>query len=65
MDLLGRPCCNVAEGPGCFLLDHWLCVPQQPGQDSQGTSINGFLGLLVCACDHIPNGTESWSLDRD
>ena len=40
-------------------------MPQETGQDSQDASINSRLGLLVSPRDYIPNGTESWSLDRD
>lgn len=65
LDLLARPGCNIAECPCCLLLYSWLRVSQQKGQDSQDTSINSCLGLLISPCNHIPNGTQSWSLDRD
>lgn len=65
LDLPARTCCNVTEHPRGFLLYGWLCMSQETGQDSQDTSIDGCLGLLISPCDYIPNGTESWSLDRD
>lgn len=37
---------------------------QEMGQDTQHASINSCLGLLISPGDYIPNGTESWSLDR-
>lgn len=64
LDLLARPCCDVAERPRGFLLYGWLRVSQEKGQDSQDASINSCLGLLIGPRDNITDGTESWSLDK-
>lgn len=64
LDLLAGPSCNVAECPRCLLLYSWLCMTKEKGQDSQDTSIDSCLGLFISPCNHIPNGTQSWSLDR-